>query len=667
MTGKSGRPRSLKRKLAFGLLWAGTGVGCLAGGLALGTGYAVYQAQQRLPSFKVIKASPRGTTIRYLSSDGTVLHREGPAFGRWVSYPDIPVEMRKAIVAIEDHRYRTHQGVDPIGLMRAIQQAWINRGSGRRMQGASTITQQVARTIFLTQRYDYRRKLDEMIVAMAMERKFSKDQILELYLNRVYFGGGAYGIDAASRRFYGHDAKNLTISEAALLAGLPKAPSSYAPSADQDAALGRASVVLARLRETRQAPDAPVTPKGIRFAEAEASRARGSSRHFVDWVEPQVNELAPNLAGNVDVYTTLDLKLQAAAVEAISENAADGAQAALLSLEENGAIRSMIGGLDYRSSTYNRATEARRQPGSSFKAFVYLAALEAGYRPSSAVFDGPVTIQGWSPQNSSNRYSGLLPMSKAFAWSLNTVAARLGKDVGTTKIASLAHRLGVSTPIPTTPSMVLGTADVRLIDMVRAYATIASLGRSVVPYGISRIEMDGATVYAHGETQAQQIVSAQNAADLVSMMQGTVDFGTGRAADFGRPAAGKTGTTNSNRDGWFIGFSGGLVTGVWMGRDDANPVRNLQGGRGPARSFASFMKVATANRPHVVTLSPLPRRSAPPRSLPKASVQTPQLPPLPGEGTVELPKIVLPREATPASGAAPIAPGRSRAIRPGAQ
>lgn len=667
MTGKSGRPRSLKRKLAIGLLWAATSAGCLAGGLALGAGIAVYQAEQNLPSFKAIQATPRGTTIRYLASDGSVLHREGPAFGEWVSYASIPAEMRKAIVAIEDHRYRTHQGVDPIGLMRAVWFAWSNRGEGRRMQGASAITQQVARTIFLTQRYDFRRKLDEMIVAMAMERKFSKDQILELYLNRVYFGGGAYGIDAASRRFFGHDASTLTISEAALLAGLPKAPSSYAPSADEDAAIGRASVVLAKLRETGQDPNAPLLPKDITFKKGGASPTRSSSRHFIDWIDPQVSQLAPGLAGNVDVHTTLDLKLQEAAVGAIKDNAAGGAQGAMVSMEENGAVRSMIGGLDYRNSTYNRATEAQRQPGSSFKAFVYLAALEAGYRPTSAVFDGPVTIGGWTPQNSSGRYSGILPLSSAFALSLNTVAARLGRDVGTAKIASLAHRLGVSSSISTTPSMVLGTSEVRLIDMVRSYATIASLGRSVVPYGISRIEVNGATVYAHEEARSQQMVSASNAADLVTMMQNSVTSGTGRAANFGRPTAGKTGTTNSNRDGWFIGFSGGLVTGVWMGRDDANPVRNLQGGRGPARSFATFMKVATANRPHVVTLSPLPRKSAPSRSLPKAFEQARQLPPISGEGSVDLPKIVLPREATPASGAAPMAPGRSRAIRPGAQ
>lgn len=655
--------RSARRRIAHAFTWTCLAGGCLVGGAALGTGYAVYQAEKKLPSFSEIQQSPRGTTVRYLASDGTVLHRTGPAYGEWLEYRDIPVTMRKAIIAVEDHRYRTHQGVDPIGLMRAVHLALANRGQGRRMQGASTITQQVARTIFLSRRYDLRRKLDEMIVSMAMERKFTKNQILELYLNRVYFGGGAYGIDAAARRFYGHDATDLTISEAALLAGLPKAPSSYAPSADRDAALGRAGVVLARLRQTRQDPSAPREPEDIQFTGPRNGQIRNSTRHFIDWISPQIAELAPDLTGNVDIHTTLTPALQEAGLHAIEEHTAQGLQGALISLEENGAIRAMIGGLDYATSTYNRVTEAQRQPGSSFKLFVYLAALEAGYRPTSAVYDGPINIRGWSPQNSSGRYSGVLPLSKAFGWSLNTVAARLGQDVGTGKIADLAYRLGISTPVSRTPSMVLGTSDVRLIDMTRSYATIASLGRSVVPYGISRIEVNQKTVYAHQEPTSQQMVSADNAGDMVRLMTGTVDFGTGRSADFGRPAAGKTGTTNSGKDGWFIGFSGGLVTGVWMGRDDAKPVPGMQGGRGPARSFASYMKTATANRPSVVTLSPLPKSTASPvrKAISAPAPQKPTLSETPKSGQAAQ---ITADTVAPSIPAPPRDPGRSRAIRP---
>ncbi len=660
-------PRSIARRLARGAVWAALASSSIGVGLAIGVAYSVQSAAAKLPSFDTIRNSPPGTTIRYLASDGTVLHRTGPAYGEWLTYRKIPATMRQAIIAVEDHRYRTHFGIDPIALARAAHFAFANRETGRRMQGASTITQQVARTLFLSRDYDLQRKVDEIVVAMAMERKFTKDQILELYLNRIYFGGGAYGIDAASRRFYGHDATRLTISEAALLAGLPKAPSSYAPTADPEAALGRAGVVLSRLRTTGQAPSAPQTAQDIEFAPKADPQLRTSSRHFIDWIEPQVEELAPNLAGNVDVFTTLSPRLQQASLDAISEHTGANQQAALVALEENGAIRAMIGGLDYATSTYNRVTEARRQPGSSFKLFVYLSALEAGYRPSSAVYDGPITIRGWSPQNSSGRYSGIIPLRSAFAWSLNTVAARLGQDVGTKKIADMAHRLGISSPVPSTPSMVLGTADVRLLDMTRAYATVASLGRSVVPYGISRIAMNQQTIYQREDLPPQQIVSAQNAADMVRLMSGTVDYGTGRAANFGRAAAGKTGTTNSGKDGWFIGFSGGIVAGVWMGRDDAKPIPGMQGGRGPARTFASFMKQATQERPNVVTLSPLPQ-SATLSATPAATSQTRQQPVKSADQqNASAPSTPTPNASlTPPPETSERAPGRSRAIRPGA-
>ena len=665
MPNRTDQPLSKRRRLVHGLIWAGLAASSVAAGLAIGTGYAVYDAASRLPSFEDIKRSPRGTTLRFLANDGTVLHRTGPAYGEWLSYKAIPVTMRQAIIAVEDHRYRSHFGIDPVALARALHLAFANRDTNRRMQGASTITQQVARTIFLSRSYNIRRKIDEVIVALAMERKFTKNQILELYLNRIYFGGGAYGIDAASRRFYGHDATELSLSEAALLAGLPKAPSSYAPTADKEAALGRAGVVLARMRSTGQQTSAPSKPKGLTFAKAHDPQLRTSSRHFVDWISPQVDQLAPGLSGNVDVYTTLSPALQQASLDAIAAHTGQGQQAAMVSLEEGGAIKAMIGGLDYATSTYNRVTQARRQPGSSFKLFVYLAALEAGFRPSSAVYDGPINIRGWTPHNSSGRYSGVIPLRTAFAWSLNTVAARLGQEVGTAKIANIAHRLGISTPVQRSPSMVLGTADVRLLDMARAYATVASLGRSVVPFGISRIEMNGQTVYERLDYEPQQIVSADNAADMVRLMSGTVDYGTGQASNFGRSAAGKTGTTNSGKDGWFIGFSGGIVTGVWMGRDDARPIPGMQGGRGPALSFADYMKVATKDRPDVITLSPLPASTAPSRATKSHDAQTgiPTQKPERPEESSPLPEAAI---STPQATqtVADRAPGRSRAIRP---
>lgn len=637
----------------------------LLAGVATGVSWVVYDATSRLPDYDEIRSRPTGTTIRYFSVDDKLLHSEGPQYGEWIEYTDIPVTMRSAMVAIEDRRFREHQGVDPIALARAAKFAWDNRNTGRRLQGASTITQQVARTLFLDRRYDFGRKIDEMIVALSLERKFTKQQILELYLNKVYFGGGSYGIDAASRTFYGHPATELTTPEAALLAGLVKAPSDYAPTADPEASEGRMRVVLAVMRETGQDPEAsPDLPMPELDLEKDLTDRTGS-RHFIDWIAPQIQEIQPDLVGQIDVRTTLDSRLQDLAQDAVSNGAPTETQPALVSMDESGAIRAMVGGLDYATSTYNRATQAKRQPGSSFKLFVYLAALESGYGPNSRVFDGPITIGDWSPRNSSGRYSGNMRMQSAFAFSLNTVAARMGQKLGTERIAQMAHRMGLSTPVNTSPSMVLGTSEARVIDMTRAYATVAAGGKSVLPYGIESIEQSGRVVYRHEPAQPQVIISEQVAASMTTMMRGSVESGTSRAADIGRPVAGKTGTTNSNKDGWFLGFSSGLTTGVWVGRDDAKPVPGLQGGRAPARIFASYMSEAVKGRPAGFETIPAPSISAPDmRMTPSEGLQvaTPA-------GTTPPPS-VTPEAGTPARAAAPPprAPvsreGRSRAIRP---
>ena len=590
------------RMVLFGGLF---GLVCTLG-LALGTAYVVHNAAERLPTFQQIRHSPSGTTVRYLATDGSLLFSKGPAYGEWMKYSEIPANMRHAILAIEDQRYRQHYGVDPVALGRAVKFAYDNRGGGKRLQGASTITQQVARTLFLNQRYDIRRKLDEMIVALAMEQRLSKDQILELYLNRIYFGGGAYGIDAASRKFFGHGADELTKAEAAMIAGVARAPSNYSPTADREAAIGRMKVVLGAMRSTGQDKNAPINPE-IKIADAKDSEnieARTNSRHFVDWIAPQLDQIAPGLTGNVDVYTTLNPSLQEDAQAAVAQNVPSNAQGALVSMEDDGAIRAMVGGLDYQKSNYNRATEARRQPGSSFKLFVYLAALEAGYKPNSAVYDAPISIGPWHPQNDSGRYSGTIALKDAFAFSLNSVAARLGLTVGVKRISEMAQRLGVSTPLDVNPSIVLGTSDVRLIDMTRSYAAVSAKGLSVVPYGIQKIVENDIPVYIHDNGERQQVLSEDVSSNMTLLMSGTVEKGTGRAADIGRPTAGKTGTTTSNKDGWFVGFSSGLVTGVWMGRDDAKPVPGLQGGRAPAKAFSAYMSKAVEGRPITVFTKP---------------------------------------------------------------
>ena len=456
----------------------------------------------------------------------------------------------------------------------------------------------MARNVYLNNNRDIGRKLREMILAMAMETKFSKEQILELYLNKVYFGGGAYGVDAASRRFFDHGAEDITLAEATIIAGLVKAPSRYSPTADAQAAIGRAGVVLEVMQDAGMiTPEeaASVEPAKVRMA---PEPKQDSVRYFTDWALPQLDNLIDETEKPIDVWTTLDLGMQRAATDAIRNGVPRGAQGALVSIDRDGAVRAMVGGTDYATSNYNRAVTALRQPGSAWKVFVYLAALEAGYRPEDKVVDEAVTIGGWSPRNSSGTYSGEITLRTAFAYSKNTVAAKLGEEIGTSSVASMARRFGITTPISTTPAMVLGSSDTRVLDMTRAFASIAARGKSVTPYAISKVTtIDGDVIYQHRPSRQIQLVEDYVAGAMTDLMQSAVATGTGRAASIGRPVAGKTGTTSSNKDGWFLGFSSGLTTGVWMGRDDARAVGNLQGGTAPAAAWANFMRVAVARRP----------------------------------------------------------------------
>ncbi|MCA1749822.1 MAG: transglycosylase domain-containing protein [Sphingomonadales bacterium] len=510
---------------------------------------AVGIAWSSLPDYDSLRASPQGQTVRVRAADGTVVYEMGPSYGQWLDYEEIPEVMRDAMVAVEDRRFRMHPGVDPIGISRGV---WVAFRDGDQVRGVSTISQQLARNLFLTNSRSFGRKLREGILALAMERKFSKDQMLELYLNRVYFGGGAYGIDAASRRFFGHSARELELSEAAVIAGLVKA---------------------------------------------------NSVRYFTDWALNRLDMLVDETRAPLDVWTTLDLDMQTRAVEAVRAHTPEGAQGALVALDRDGAVRAMVGGTDYVTSNYNRAVTAQRQPGSAWKLFVYLAALENGYTPDDAVVDEPVQWAGWSPRNSSGRYAGEVDIRTAFAYSINTVAAQLGSEVGLHTVADMAQRFGITTPINTHPAMVLGTSNVRLIDMTRAFASVSAQGVAVVPYGIVRVTMEDPRVNEEIEIYRAEIdssrvlVASYVAAEMTDLLQTAVNTGTGRAAQIGRPVAGKTGTTSSNKDGWFIGFSSGLTTGVWMGRDDNRAVGGLQGGRAPARAFADFMRFAVSGRP----------------------------------------------------------------------
>ena len=565
----------------------------LLGVMVLGIFVAI--ARGEIDSFEDLKASPNGQMIRVRAADGTVIQSLGPSFGRWLDIDQLPSEMKDAMVAVEDRRYYIHPGVDPIGITRSL---YVRAIDGRWTQGGSTITQQLARNIYLNSNKEFGRKIREVILALAMETKFSKDQILELYLNKVYFGGGAYGVDAASRKFFDHGAEDLSRAEAAIIAGLVKAPSHYSPTADAQAAIDRATVVVGVMQDAGMisaAEAAEVKPADVKMAK---QQPQDSVRYFTDWVLPQLDGLIDETEKPIDVWTTLDLKMQRAATAAIAANAPRGAQGALVSIDRDGAVKAMVGGTDYVTSNYNRAVTAVRQPGSAWKLFVYLAALEAGFRPEDMVEDKPVEIEGWQPKNSNGQYAGEISLRTAFAYSKNTVAAQLGQEVGTSSIANMARRFGITTPINTQPSMVLGTSETRVIDMTQAFASVGSNGRSITPYGIAKVTtIDGEILYTAKPARSVQLVEDWVAAAMTDLMQTAVATGTGRAANIGRPVAGKTGTTSSNKDGWFLGFSSGLTTGVWMGRDDARAIGGLEGGREPAQAWAAYMRVAVSGRP----------------------------------------------------------------------
>ena len=590
--GEGPRSGSFLGRLVKGLVIWSCAVVLLA---AIGLTAAVLVTARSLPSYDRLKSSQTGHMIGVRADDGSEIVTLGPSYGKWIPISRMPRVMQDAMISVEDRRFHDHWGVDPIGIARSVM-VRVQKGHWR--QGGSTITQQLARNTFLNSSRTFDRKIREIVIALALETKFSKDQILELYLNKVYFGGGAYGVDSAARKFFGHSGEQLSLGEASIIAGLVKAPSHYSPTADAKAAVDRAQVVLETMEDAgaiTPAEEKAVDLKSVKMAE---EAGQNSARYFTDWVLPQLDQILPDNDQQIEVWTTLDPAAQRAATEAIQTNAPKGAQGALVSVDRDGAVLAMVGGTDYVTSNYNRATNAVRQPGSSWKLFVYLAALEAGYKPDDKVVDEPVTIDGWTPRDSGGKYAGQIDVRTAFAYSKNTVAAQLGNEVGFGAVANMARRFGISTPINTLPSMVLGTNDVRMLDMVRAFSEISAKGATVIPYGIRKVTTtEGEVLYSHRPDPAQQLVPDYVAAGITDLLQTAVAIGTGRAAQIGRPVAGKTGTTSSNKDGWFLGFSSGITTGVWMGRDDAKPVPGLQGGTAPARAFAAYMRVATAKRP----------------------------------------------------------------------
>jgi penicillin-binding protein 1A len=544
-----------------------------------------------LPRPEDAMATTRRPSVTLVAADGALLSTSGDLYGETVRLRDLPAHVPAAFIAIEDRRFREHYGLDLIGVARALV---VNLTAGRVVQGGSTLTQQLAKNLFLTPERSLRRKVQEALLALWLEWRFTKDELLTIYLNRVYLGAGTFGVDAAARQFFGIEARRLTPGQAAVLAGLPKAPSRFNPRVNPSAAVGRAVEVLDAMVETGAltAAQAMVEAERLRFPPA-PSRDAG---WFADWVRDGLGDRAPPTA-DLLLRTTLDTRLQAVAearVEALLAGpgrAAGVSQGAVVAIDAaTGAVRAMVGGRDYRTSPFNRATQARRQPGSAFKPFVFLAALEAGARPEDAVSDGPITLGGWSPGNGTWRMRGEITLEDALAHSVNTAAVRvLVRAGGPRAVAAAAQRLGLPGPFPRDAAIALGTAEVTLLDLVVAYAPFANGGHRVMPFGIAEARAEGRPI-AFLPPSRSPVIAAETAAAMRRMMAATVARGTGRAAALpGIAVAGKTGTTQDNRDAWFVGMAGGMVMGVWLGNDDATPMEGVAGGGLPARLFREIL------------------------------------------------------------------------------
>ncbi|MGJ0507853.1 MAG: transglycosylase domain-containing protein [Methylocystis sp.] len=569
---------------------------------AIGGGaLAVYYGSQ-LPPIDQLSVPKRPPNIAIMGADGSLLANRGDTGGAAIRIADLPPYLPKAFVAIEDRRFYSHWGVDPQGIARALVRNVAGRGG---MQGGSTLTQQLAKNLFLTQERTLSRKIQEAILAIWLEHKYTKDQILELYLNRVYFGSGAYGVEAATQRYFGHGASTATLSEAAVLAGLMKAPSKLAPDRNPEGATERAAQVVAAMAQEGFISDKMAKGALASPARTQRENGAGSINYAADYVMDVLDDTVGAIDQDIVVTTTIDPRLQAVAEGALKEELdKKGAkfgvsQGAIVSLDPTGAVRALVGGRDYSESQFNRAVSARRQPGSAFKPFVYLAGVEHGLTPETVREDGPLNIKGWTPENYSHEYFGPVTLTRALALSLNTVAVRVGMEVGPKTVVKTAHRLGVQSELQPNASIALGTSEVTPLELVAAYAPFANGGIGVQPYIISRVKTGaGKTLYTRKPASLGRVVDPQYVGMMNDMMQETLLTGTARKAELpGWQAAGKTGTSQDFRDAWFIGYTSRLITGVWLGNDDSSPTKKASGGNLPVEIWSRYMSIAHKGLP----------------------------------------------------------------------
>jgi penicillin-binding protein 1A len=552
-----------------------------------------------LPPIQSLEIPKRPPSVLILGLNGATLATRGDMGGAAVPLKELPDFVPNAFIAIEDRRFYSHHGVDPFGILRAIVKDVLRRGAS---QGGSTLTQQLAKNLFLTQERTVTRKLQEMVLAFWLEHKFTKAEILELYLNRVYFGSGAYGIEAAAQRYFGKSARQLTLAEAAMLAGLVQSPSRLAPTHNPDGAERRAAVVIADMAELKM-----ISADSGKLALAHPARAgkpagAGAVNYAADWVMEAVDDLIGQIDQDLVVETTIDPALQNAAEQALDDTLTQKGdklgigQGALVAMTPDGVVRALVGGRNYGESQFDRAIDARRQPGSAFKPFVYLTALEHGLTPDTVREDAPIAVKGWKPENFEHQYLGPVTLKQALAESLNTVSVRLTLEFGPEAVVRTAYRLGIGSKLEPNASIALGTSEVSPLELVAAYASFANGGLAISPHVVSRVRTaDGKTLYDRAEQPLGRIVEPRYVAMMNTMMHETLVSGTARKADLpGWQAAGKTGTTEDFRDAWFVGYTSHLVTGVWLGNDDNAPTKKAVGGGLPVEIWSRFMKAAHA-------------------------------------------------------------------------
>ncbi len=560
-----------------------------------------------LPPIQSLEIPKRPPSVLILGSNGATLATRGEMGGAEVPLRELPDYAPKAFVAIEDRRFYSHHGIDPFGILRAGIRDVLHRGAA---QGGSTLTQQLAKNLFLTQERTMTRKLQEAVLALWLEHKFSKAQILDLYLNRVYFGSGAYGIEGAAQRYFGKSARQLTLPEAAMLAGLVQSPSRLAPNRNPEGAQRRAGMVINAMAEQNMISEDAAKRALANPARAIKPSGGGSANYVADWVMDAVDDLVGQVDQDITVDTTIDPALQTAAEQSLDDTLAQKgdklniSQGALVAMTPDGVVRALVGGRNYADSQYNRAIDARRQPGSSFKPFVYLTALEHGLTPDTIREDAPISVKGWKPENYEREYLGPVTLTQALANSLNTVSVRLTLEVGPNAVTRTAYRLGIESKLEPNASIALGTSEVSVLEMVSAYTTFANGGFAISPHVIERIKgADGKILYARSPKTFGRIVDPRYIGMMNTMMHETLVSGTARHADLpGWQAAGKTGTTEDFRDAWFIGYTSHLVTGVWLGNDDDSPTKKATGGGLPVDIWSRFMKVAHQG----ATPTPLP-------------------------------------------------------------